>query len=350
METIDRMVEGDVLALHCRQMLEPVDGRDGPVYPPTYPPPKEKGKAHSHDTPYTVNRLADGTMTAVLDSVPSQANRMERCFGWEGTLRRSVPVVAVQVPGAKTASVADLGHRIADAAIRSTELAAEIEAAFESYDTGNPLPLAVLAPTALVYGAWDSRGTRVKVPRLVRSEILAHDIDVCLRSAQFAGAFTQEEFGFDANDWKNKAAGAGFKPQPATDKPGGVVVRGRIVQSAVVHLGGLVDLGREHGSALTRYLLCLALAALLDDRGGSDYTLRAGCWLAPEGRREATLVTRQGEREAVELDGDAVRGALADAVTAASATLNIPCGDCRVVEFDPKRAKEVLNAKVKEDA
>ena len=348
MEAIDRMVEGDVLALHCRQMLEPVDGRDGPVYPPTYPPPKEKGKAHSHDTPYTVNRLADGTMTAVLDSVPSQANRMERCFGWEGTLRQSVPVVAVEVPGAKTASVADLGHRIADAAIRSTELAADIEAAFESYDAGNPLPLAILAPTALVYGAWDSRGTRVKVPRLVRSEILAHDIDVCLRSAQFAGAFTQEELRFDGKEW-NKAAEAGFKPQPAVDQPGGVVVRGRIVQSAVIHLGGLVDLGREHES-LTTYLLCLALAALLDDRGGSDYTLRAGCWLAPDGRREVTLVTRQGDREAIDLDGDAVRGALVEAVAEASETLNIPCGDCRVVEFDPRRAKEVLNAKVKEDA
>ena len=348
MEAIDRMLEGDVLALHCRQLLEPVDGRDSPVYPPTYPAPQ--GRPHSHNTPYTVNRLADGTQTAMLDSVPSQANRMERCFGWEGRLRESVPVVAVQVPRAPTACVADLGHRIADAAIRSTALAAEIEAAFEAYAAGDFLPMVKLAPTALLYGAWDSRVTRVKVPRLVRSEILAHDIDVCTRSAQFAGTFDQEELGFDSKEWK-KASGAGFSPTPAVDEHGGVVVRGRIVQSAVVHVGGLVDLGREHGGALTRYLLCLGLAALLDDRGGSDYTLRAGCWLAPDGGREATLVTRRGDRETVDLDSDAVPGALEDAVAAATTALEIPCGVHRVVEFDPARARTLLNAKAKgEDA
>ena len=353
MEAIDRLLEGDVLALHCRQVLEPVDGRDGPVYPPTYPP-ERKGGPHIDNTPYTVNRLADGTTTAVLDSVPSQANRMERCFGWKGRLRESVPVVAVQVSGAATTCVADLGHRIADAVIRSTELAGEIEAAFDAYAAGDPLPMATLAPTALLYGAWDSRATRVKVPRLVRSEVLAHDVDVCVRAAQFQGSFTQEQLGFNAKEW-DKGASSGFAPTPAVDKAdaraGGVIARGQIVQSTVLHVGAMVDLGPEGGAALPRYLLCLALAALLDDRGGSDYTLRSGCWLAPDGGREATLVTRRGDRETFDLDGDAVRGALADAVTEATTALKIPCGVHRVVKFDPARARTLLNAKVKgEDA
>ena len=208
-ETIDALLDADALALHYRQRLEPVDGRDVAVYPPTYPPPRGEA-GHRHDTPYTVNRLRDGTLVATLDSIPSQANRMEACFGEGGSLEPFVPAIGVTA-GGKTARATDLGHRIADAAMRASSLWSEIRDAFTAYDAGDPVPVARLCPTALIYGAWDSRDTRVKIPRLVRSEVVARDVDLLTRSVQFRGTFTQEDLGIAAHDWK----GARSQKSPA---------------------------------------------------------------------------------------------------------------------------------------
>ncbi len=60
------------VALHLKQKLLPVesvDGVDGIVYPPTYA-----------DIGYNIDTLSDGTKVALIDSVGSQANRMEPIF------------------------------------------------------------------------------------------------------------------------------------------------------------------------------------------------------------------------------------------------------------------------------
>ena len=351
-ETIDALLEADALALHYRQPLEPVDGHDVPVYPPTYPPARD-GTGHRHDTPYTVNSLRDGTLVATLDSIPSQANRMESCFGEGRPLEAFVPAIGVAA-GGRTERATDLGHRIADAAMRASPLWDEIREAFAAYDGGDPVPVARLCPTALIYGAWDSRETRVKIPRLVRSEVMATDVDVFTRSVQFQGGFTQDDLGIADKDWqaarrdqKSPAARAGFAATPAVNQHGGVLVRGRIVQSAAVHLGALSEVGgRANSEQLSRYLLCLTLAALLDDHGGRDYSLRAGCWLAPEGKAQAVLVKRDGDRSSVSLDYDGLvdeLGRLAGEVR--GEPLSIPCGEERIEAFDGNRAAALLKAK-----
>lgn len=64
-------VDGPV-ALHLRQVLLPVEadkeGR-GVIFPPTYA-----------DIGYNVDTLADGTRVATIDTVGSQANRLEPIF------------------------------------------------------------------------------------------------------------------------------------------------------------------------------------------------------------------------------------------------------------------------------
>lgn len=352
-ETIDALLARDALALHYRQKLEPVDGRDVPIYPPTYPAPRDQ--SHRRETPYTVNEMRDGTLVATLDSIPSQANRMEGCFGGTGDLKRFVPTVGVQVKG-KVSLVTELGHRIADAAIRSTELDADIRDAFNSYDGGDPAPLARLSPTALIYGAWDSRGTRVKVPRLIRAEIIANDVDVFTRSAQFRGAFAKEELELDEH-WdaprrgsKSPAARAGFKSNPRVDQHGGVVVRGDIVQSVALHLGALSQIGRGQYDELPAYLLALALAALLSEDGGRNYLLRSGCWLAPEGAPEVTLVTKRGERNPIHLDPDQVTRWLDEATRqAAEPPLSIVSGEERVAPYDVGRATALAGSAGEDD-
>ena len=74
----DLITDDTTVALTFRQLLEPVEGLDVPIFPPTYPPP-EKGE-HRFNTPYTVNPGPNDTLICDIDSVQSQANRMEAAF------------------------------------------------------------------------------------------------------------------------------------------------------------------------------------------------------------------------------------------------------------------------------
>lgn len=328
----------DSVALAFQQELEPIEGRDMPLFPPTYPAP-ERG-AHRHDTPYTINMLKDGRRVATLDSVQSQANRMEAAF--RGELAYTVPQITLTA-GTRTLALTELAHRIADAAIRASVLGPKIHAAFEAYDRGDPLPIAKLGPTSLVFGAWDSRDTRVKIPRLIRSEIHAWDIDVFTRSAQFSGAFSREELGFSDSEWK-QGADIGFAPTPSVDQHGGVVVHGPIRQAATIHLGALRQLDKAT-PGLGPYLLGLAVGALWT--GGRDYTLRTGCWLLPSAPPVIEVVTRTGVREPLDLDHDLVLRFLEAQVAQAKDRLGIPAGEPKAVDYDPAEGKKMLKTKDK---
>ena len=57
------------VALHLKQRLLPVEGEGGVIFPPTYA-----------DIGYNIDTLSDGTRVATIDSVGSQANRLEPIF------------------------------------------------------------------------------------------------------------------------------------------------------------------------------------------------------------------------------------------------------------------------------
>ena len=293
--------EEDLVALTYHQALEPVEGRTAVVHPPTYPGPQvNRGRAERRSE-YVINDRGDGKRMCELDTVQSQANRMEASY--RGSLAELIPRHAVEA-GDRRVDLTALGLRLADASIRATALAGAIRAAFESFAAGDPAPLAQLAPTSLVYGAWDSRDTWVKVRRAIASRIEAHDVVECTRSAQYTGSFRREELGLTAAEWK-KGAKAGFAPSPATGRLGGIRVRGEIVQSATIVLGVLRGYGTgAAGEVLAGYLLGLALGGLL--AGGRRYNLRSGCELVPAGPATWQTVSVEGERRAVEVDAKAV--------------------------------------------
>jgi CRISPR-associated protein Csb1 len=57
------------VALVLREHLAPVEGENAVFFPPTYA-----------DIGYNIDTLSDGTKVATVDSVGSQANRMEPIF------------------------------------------------------------------------------------------------------------------------------------------------------------------------------------------------------------------------------------------------------------------------------
>jgi CRISPR-associated protein Csb1 len=175
------------VALHLRQALVPVEGKDGVLFPPTYA--MKDDRKHG---PYAMDELSDGTKVVQIDSVGSQANRMEPLFKKapegrpENPLAALVPQVQIGIENGTSVSILDVGHRIGDAMVRSSTLYDAVKAAFEGYRTkGDACAIAKLAPTSIVFGAWDSRGEQAKLPRIVQSVIRAWDVEPLRRSAQY---------------------------------------------------------------------------------------------------------------------------------------------------------------------
>lgn len=152
------LVEGsDVAALAMRQWLGPVEGKDAIIFPPTYAKPE---RMRDEDwLGYNIDRFDDGSSVCQIDSVGSQANRMEPIFK-QGCYRKLVPRVTVKA-GGQAVDLLDAGHRAADAVVRFSSLWEKLKPAFAAARAGNAEVLAKIAPTSLVFGAWDSRDTQV---------------------------------------------------------------------------------------------------------------------------------------------------------------------------------------------
>jgi CRISPR-associated protein Csb1 len=334
------------VALHLRQKLLPVEGPEGIIFPPTY---AEIG--------YSIDTLSDGTKVAQVDSVGAQANRMEPLFKKaktdraENPLAKLVPQIEIAIGNEKTVSIFDAGHRLGDAVVRSSDLAPDAQRAFKLLlETGDASAIAKLAPTSLVFGAWDSRDTQAKLPRIVQSTIRAWDVDPLTRSAQYNPPVDYAALDVFSEEEKQKAEGVresplaqrGFVHVPAVGSHGGILVRGSIFRDVTVNLVALRQLDGENGRDLRRYVLGLALVAAVEPQDGF---LRQGCLLTldPNNRPQWHLVERDGCRKPVRLDAAIAR----EYATEAAARFGV--GSDRLVQFQKGRAKADLpdNAKKK---
>ena len=329
------------VALHLRQKLLPVEGRDGVIFPPTY---AEIG--------YSIDTLSDGTKVAQIDSVGAQANRMEPLFKKaklgqpDNPLAKLVPQVEIAIDNERTVSILDAGHRLGDAIVRSSDLAGDAQKAFKQFlDIGDASAIAKIAPTSLVFGAWDSRDTQAKLPRVVQAVIRAWDADPIHRSAQYVPpvdyaaleVFSDEEKKKAEGDKKSPLAQRGFVHVPAVDQHGGIVVRGNIYRDVTVNLVALRQIGGENGVALRQYILGLALVAAVEMQDGF---LRQGCLLTldPDETLTWMVVERSGRRTPVKLEEGAVHA------YAAAAAKRFGVGANRQVTFMKERAKADLKS------
>jgi len=331
-------------ALVLREPLMPVEGNDGVLFPATFAAAEDK---RVFPGGYNIDTFGDeknGKNICLIDSVGSQANRIEPIFA-KKKYAELVPQVLVQA-GKREISIFEAGHRAGDALVRCSELQQELHDAFKSVLKGNCEPLAKIAPTSLVFGVWDSRDTQAKLPRLVTSTIRAYDVEKLTRSAQFvpSAEYVSEEMLPEPKDKKAKDAYAerGFVHVPATGTHGGVIANSGVRRDATLSLTALRQLciadDAENTRALQRYILGLALVAFTYNPSGY---LRAGCNLVldPEKPRELVEVHGDGRREPSGVTHD---DALGFAKSAAEA---FGVGEDRTVPFDKKRAKEDVKKK-----
>ena len=325
-------------ALVIREYLMPVEGRDGVLFPATFAASPNEGFPGG----YNLDGDPVGTNVCLIDSVGSQANRIEPMF-MEERYHGLVPQIVIKA-GEKKVNLLEAGHRAGDAIVRCSELQQALQDAFNALLKGDAEPLAKIAPTSLVFGVWDSRDTQAKLPRLLASTIRALDVRRLTRSAVYIPpldyaaeeVFTEEEKAKAEGDTKNPLAKRGFVHVPASHSQGGVIATGGIRRDATLGLAA-VRLLRAGGNekktlALRRYILGLALTAFT--RSPSGY-LRQGCLLVldPDRPGERVEVYTNGKREPFTLTHDQ---ALVYAKMAATA---FRVGDDRTVDFDKERAK-----------
>lgn len=353
------------IAITSVQYLEPVLGKDAVIFPPTYPMPVLRGRVHTvkdgeyrvsvelppfrdiaaksenkekensqKEPGYNIDHFRDGSNICEIDSPQSQSNRIEPGFKAlaEGKL---VPQIVIDVKGDKV-NLLDAGHRAADALVCFSSLCAEFFEAFAKAAKGNCWKLARLAPTSLLFGAWDSRSTKAKLPRIFKAQIRATDVELLTRSAQYVPATDyiqsgaiDEELNKGGED-KNPLSAEGFNAVPAPRMHGGVIVKGEIKREAIINLAALREIRAEReetnkdtgevvkhdcSAELQRYLLALALTCLSRP---APLNLREGCLLRiPDPKKNRLkLVPFEGGDEDLDpqISGDdAVKVALAAA-------------------------------------
>ena len=355
-DTIDAYADDHegAVALHVRYTMIPVEGPGSVIFPPTF----AAGQDNQTDFSYNVDKLSDGTKIALIDTVGSQANRIEPAFivrkadDTPNPRARLVPQVDIRYGEDKSLSILEAGHRLGDAIIRSSTLREDAQEAFRKFlDSGDASGIAKLAPTSLVFGVWDSRDTLAKLPRIVQSTIRADDVDVLTRSAQYnppidyaeQNVFSEEQKEKEQGDDKSPLAKRGFVHVPAVKQHGGILVRGSIRRDVTVNLIALRRLrgDGQNDRALRRYILGLTLVAATVPIDGF---LRVGCLLTldPDANSPWQAITRDGKRHDIELSEQV---ALDYAQRAAE---KFGVGEDRHEQFDATRAGEDIKAKTKE--
>lgn len=344
LETINAWADDEKgpVALYLKQKLLPVEGEGGIIFPPTYA-----------DIGYNIDTLSDGSKVATIDSVGSQANRMEPIFKSE-TYSSLVPQIDIQYGDKEEEKISllEVGHRLGDTLIRSSGLKDDARKAIEIFcNVQDASEIAKLAPTSLVFGMWDSRDTQAKLPRIVQSVIRAWDVEELHRSAQYnppidyaaLGLFSKEEKekaeqeAKQAGGRKSAPAQRGFVHVPSVNTAGGVIARGPIHRGVTVNLIALRRLngGNRNGQDLRRYILGLSIVAAT---APLDSFLRQGCLLVPDAEvaPQWQLVERDGTRREVGLTETLAK----DYAEKAARTFGIEGG--KTVHFDKNLAKEDL--------
>lgn len=361
-ERLRSAVAGDSVAIRLNAHLQPAGGNGTPVYPPTYSTDGARtkyaveGPRPRDDQPI---RDADRYDRVVLDSVASQANRLEEALemAWEaGEL--TFPVAYVDF--SDTEGLADLDritvleapHRIADAIFRDSLLdgtlfrLSDVGVAVTEATPRNAAAMLHYCPTALLFGQWDSTGPKgglgSKFQRALVSEIVGHDVQLGVKVGSridplqierdpaeiYQAADADEEWTLDPADAavENKkpklferTGTQGKKGRPSMINHGNVpptintdaggVVIDHATQTLVISLAALRKLrfpvtaegevvdpaSRRDVETAARTTVAALGVAALSYQVEADYDLRSRCLLIYENPPTLELLGRNGE-------------------------------------------------------
>lgn len=349
-DELSQVVQADA-ALRRRQRLQPVGGQGDKIFPPTYP---GEGRNSPPRHVYERRRVGDDELWCVLvDSVQSQANRLEECLSSAVDDGTSIPHVLVDFRGVGLDSIEeitslDAPHRVYDAILRDSLLDGE---PFMESEVGQRLAMArpadatallEVAPAALVFGAWHSTGEGgglgAKFARCLVSEIMAIDVPVDpvpsrtgeilpRTSGQRTGSridplgiLRKVEVYKGSEGWSTTAKGAGSKAKQVrpseinhgniapTVQPLGVTCA-YLEHNFVLSFAALrrLSFGDDHRTVAGRTLLAALGLLAITEQDARGYALRSRCDLVCEGRAPFEVVHPDGSTRSVEIDRSGAR-------------------------------------------
>lgn len=342
-------------AIRRIQRLQPAGGVGDKLFPPTYPPPPG---SPPNDPPRHVfeRRLIDGesVWTVLIDSVQSQANRLEEALLAAARDGLRLPYVTVDFgragldPLAEITSL-DAPHRVYDAILRDSLLGNESFMRSEqgrrlaSASPADATALFELSPAALVFGAWHSQGEGgglgAKFARVLVSEIMGINVPVDESPNPRTGEIVPQSAGRrtgsridplgvlrkvevykSPTDWATDkdAAGRGAKQvRPSEINHGNIaptvmplgVTCAHAEHRAVISLAGLRRLrfGSDDRNSVARELLMLIGLIALSEQDTQGYALRSRCDLVCEDVAPVELVHPDGSTTTMELAPDDLR-------------------------------------------
>ncbi len=349
---LNRMIAEDA-AVRRRQRLQPVGGKGDKIFPPTYPgevrnaPPRHV---------YERRRLNGAEIWCVLvDSVQSQANRLEECLLDAIHDGVSIPYVQVDFTGAALDGVSkitslDAPHRVYDAILRDSLyegapfMESEIGMRLAKAKPENASALLEVSPTSLLFGAWHSTGqggglgakfARCLVSEIVGIDVPVEDVVVNHRTGEIEvqtsgrrtgsridplGVLRKVKVFKGENGWSTTKAGAGKNAKevkPSEINHGNIapsvqplgVTCDYLEHSFVLSFAALRRLrfgGGERNLAGRSLIAALGLVALAE-QDARGYALRSRCDLVCEGRAPLDLVRSDGSTEALMMDSKQAR-------------------------------------------
>jgi CRISPR-associated protein Csb1 len=178
-QMLNRGCRGELTAIRSITKLQPAGGAGDKVFPPTY-----EGGAYAFEKRIIGGQPVD---TVLLDSVQSQANRFEDVLLEAFRAGRlAMPVFEMSVPGHDSITSLTVPHRVHDAILRDSTWngtpfrESEHGKRLVSARAWNATPFFEYAPTALLFGTWDSQSgggvNTAKIARSLVSEIIAMDV------------------------------------------------------------------------------------------------------------------------------------------------------------------------------
>lgn len=365
----------NMAAIRRRRRLQPVGGPGDKIFPPTYPA-EQKGQKGPPRHVYERRRVNGGEAWCVLvDSVQSQANRLEDCLLAAIGDGLTVPHVVVDftdagLDGISRITSLEAPHRVYDAILRDSLLGGE---PFMKSDVGLRLArakpedasaLLEISPTALLFGAWHSTGegggigakfARCLVSELIAVNVPVEEVAMNARTGEIdhrtAGRRTGsridplgvlrkvEVFKGDAG-WGTTAAAAGAKAKkvrPSEINHGNIapsveplgITCDHVEHSFVLSFAALRRLrfgSRERNAAGRTLLAALGLVALTE-QDARGYALRSRCDLVCEGPAPLELVAADGAAEPLAVDRATARKLYEDAFAATRAAGFAPIGE-----------------------
>ena len=369
--------------------LQPAGGEGDKVFPPSY---AVDGRA---DHKYAVEERQVGgsdkvSITVLLDSVASQANRAELALldGWErGELIFPVPYVDFSNDGGATdyekLTVLEAPHRLADAIFRDSLLdgtlfrLSDIGRAVTHATPRNATDMFRYSPTSLLFGMWDSTGPKgglgSKFQRAYVSEIVGFDASIGKKVGSRIDPLQIEKVtpddrlynSADPNEvWtddseqaerdkkgnlvhasRGSESGEAGQPSkinhgnfpPNIDAQAGGVTISSALQTTVISFAALrklrcKDYGREAEIAMHTAVSALGIAAIAYQYE-MDFDLRSRCLLLPTHPPRLELLSRDGSAgEVVEVDrANAIKILMTAAEQATAAGIGWETDDIRLV-------------------